>query len=341
MKRIAFYILFFVLLAACQQREESTRHPKEAGTLEVSFAYGGNDHVKSHTFTSAGQSVEMEVRMNVEVGWKVSSDADWCIVDEEKIHHGNGTFQLAVKANDGFLDRDDATVTLSAGDFTTGLRVIQNGNIFILDKLYELSGRAAGSTRIVVNVRDDVSWSLECPEWISASRGDTEHNSGYSSTVVTLDWGENLSASRMGTVGFLRQGERTPSIGFSLYQFGNEYGTTEGGAILLAAKNPSPIEVKVPVNTFTGVNCPKWVSYESVVNDDNTASWYFYFTDNPSDTETVRDTEIEFVSASPYANVNMPPVKQDFYPAGGLLTAAGFKMFAERFNANGDIRAWL
>ena len=340
MKKIVLYIISVALLVACQEEMDTTPQLKDAGSLEVSFAYGGKENVKSHTFTPSSQSVEIEVKMNVEVGWMVSSDADWCVVNEEEVHHGNGTFTIAVKANDGFLDRDDATITLSAGDFTTSMRVIQHGNVFIIDKLYELSNKSAGSTNVLVNVREDVQWSIDCPEWIEASIGETVYENGHGSTVVTLAWEENMAESRWGTVDFLRNGENEASIGFSLYQFGNEYTTAEDGTIILAAEKPSPIEVKVPVNTFTGVNCPKWVTYESVDNDDSTVSWYLYFADNPSDTETVRDTEIEFISSSSDNKVSLPLVKQDFYPAGGLLTAEGFKMFAERFNANGDISSW-
>ena len=131
MKRIILYIISVVFLAACVEPINETPQMQDAGYLEVSFAYGGKDNVKSHTFTPSSQSVEIEVKMNVEVGWMVSSDAEWCVVNEEEAHHGNGTFTLSVKANDGFYDRDDATITLSAGDFTTTMRVIQYGNVFI------------------------------------------------------------------------------------------------------------------------------------------------------------------------------------------------------------------
>lgn len=342
MKRIALYIISIVLLAACQEQIDSTPQLKEAGTLEVSFAYGDSNNVKSHTFTPSSQSVEIEVKMNVEVGWMVSSNAEWCVVDEEEVHHGNGTFTLAVKANDGFFDRNDATVTLSAGDFSTCLSVIQHGNVFILDREYHMSNKVSGSTDLKLGVREGVNWDLECPEWITARQSEGVSADGQVNTVITFEWDENQSTSRFGTVGFIREGDKEASVSFSLFQFGSEYATTEDGTILLDAEKPMPVEVRVPVNTFTAIDCPNWVTYEPpVANDDKTESWYLYFAENPSDTESLREAEIEFVAGSSANKVVLPAIKQNFYPAGGLLTAAGFKMFSERFNSNGDISSWV
>ena len=342
MKKAVLYILSVILLSACQEQIDDTPKLKEAGTLEVSFAYGDSNNVKSHTFTPSSQSVEIEVKMNVEVGWMVSSDAEWCVVDEEEVHHGNGAFTLAVKANDGFLDRDDATVTLSAGDFSTSLRVIQHGNVFILDREYHLSNKVSGSTDLQLGVREGVNWSLDCPEWITARQSEGISADGQVNTVITFEWDENQSTSRFGTVGFVREGEKEASVSFSLFQFGSEYATTEGGTILLDAEKPAPVEVRVPVNMFTDITCPKWVTYEPpVANDDQTESWYLYFSENPSDTETLRDAEIEFVAGTSGNKYILPSIRQNFYPAGGLLTAEGFRMFAERFNSDGDISSWV
>lgn len=342
MKKIVLYIISVALLVACQVEIDTTPQLKDAGSLEVSFAYGGKENVKSHTFTHSSQSVEIEVKMNVEVGWMVSSDADWCVVNEEEVHHGNGTFSLSVKANDGFLDRDDATVTLSAGDFTTGMRVIQYGNIFILDKEYQLNNKVAGTTELNVKVREGVQWSFHYPEWITASQGEVTCQDGHANVPITLEWSANEGTSRYGAVGFVKEGDDEASVSFSMFQFGSEYATDNDGTILLDAEKPAPVEVRVPVNTFTGITCPKWVIPEPpVTNDDETESWYLYFAENPSDTESLRDAEIELVSSSSETKVVLPPIRQNFYPAGGLLTAAGFKMFSERFNSNGDISSWV
>lgn len=341
MKRIVLLIISVAYFVSCQEEIDDTPQMQDAGTLEVSFAYDGNDNVKSHAFTPAGQAIDIEVKMNVAVGWMVSSDADWCVVDEEEVHRGNGTFSLAVKPNPGFRDRDDATVTLSAGDFTTSMRVIQYGNEFIIDSSYGISNKTQGSKELLVKVRDNIQWKINGPEWISTTLGEATPGDGYFATAVKLEWNSNEAESRFGTIGFIKENADDASVSFSLYQFGSEYKTTEDGTIILAAEKPSPIEIRVPVNTFDGVDCPKWVTYELPVdNNDNTESWYLYFSDNPSDTESVRDTEIELTIGDGENKVAIPLIRQDFYPAGGLLTAQGFKMFAERFNSNADISIW-
>ena len=339
MKRTALYIISLVLFAACEEPLKETPLPKDAGTLELTFAYGGNDDIVSHTFSSSSQAIDVEVRMNTEVGWKVSSDADWCIVDEEQKHRGNGTFSLAVMANDGFVDRDDATVTLTAGDFTKQFRVIQRGNVFIIDKVYELSNRTAGSTDVLVRMPEGTQWHVESPDWVTSSPAETTTADGESRTVVTVTWDENNVESRFGNIGFVEDGtEGAATVNFSLYQFGNEYDTTDDGTILLEAQKAKSVEVKVPVNTFTGMEYPEWVTGEKIDNEDNTVSWHLYFADNPNDTESQRNTELKLLGET---DVVLPVITQEYYPVQGLITAKGFEMFAQRFNAGEDVSSWV
>lgn len=341
MKRIALYIISLVLFAACEEPLKETPQLKDAGTLEVYFAYGNNDDIVSHTFSPAGQSVDIEVQMSAEVGWKVSSDADWCVVDDEARHRGSGKFSLAVTANDSFVNRDDATVTFSAGDFTKHLRVIQCGNTFIIDKVYQVSNKTAGSVDVSVRMPEGTQWHLECPDWVTYENGEKTTSDGVDELVVSLDWSSNDAESRFANIGFVEEGADEPEVSFSLYQFGTEYRTTDDGTILLDAEKAAPLEVKVPVNTFTSMVCPEWVTYDKVDNDDNTASWLLYFADNPSDTESLRDTELEFVVEQSDSHFKLPLIKQGYYPVYGLLTAAGFEMFAQRFNSGGDVSSWV
>ena len=341
MKRTALYIISLVLFAACEEPLKETPQLKDAGTLEVYFAYGNNDDIVSHTFSPAGQSVDIEVQMSAEVGWKVSSDADWCVVDDEARHRGSGKFSLAVTANDSFVNRDDATVTFSAGDFTKHLRVIQRGNTFIIDKVYQVSNKTAGSVDVSVRMPEGTQWHLECPDWVTYENGEKTTSDGVDELVVSLDWSSNDAESRFANIGFVEEGADEPEVSFSLYQFGTEYRTTDDGTILLDAEKAAPLEVKVPVNTFTSMVCPEWVTYDKVDNDDNTVSWLLYFADNPSDTESLRDTELEFVAEQSDSHFKLPLIKQGYYPVYGLLTAAGFEMFAQRFNSGGDVSSWV
>ncbi|MBQ6689760.1 MAG: BACON domain-containing protein [Bacteroidales bacterium] len=341
MKRTALFIISLVLFAACEEPLKETPQLKDAGTLEVYFAYGNNNDIVSHTFSPASQSVDIEVQISAEVGWKVYSDADWCVVDDEARHRGSGKFSLAVTANDSFVNRDDATVTFSAGDFTKHLRVIQRGNTFIIDKVYQVSNKTAGSVDVSVRMPEGTQWHLECPDWVTYENGEKTTSDGVDELVVSLNWSSNDAESRFANIGFVEEGADEPEVSFSLYQFGTEYQTTDDGTILLDAEKAAPLEVKVPVNTFTSMVCPEWVTYDKVDNDDNTVSWLLYFADNPSDTESLRDTELEFVVEQSDSHFKLPLIKQDYYPVYGLLTAAGFEMFAQRFNSGGDVSSWV
>ena len=349
MKRIAIFLITLVAFVACEDSLKETPQIQDAGTLEVSFAYGENDDIVSHTFSPTSQSIDVEVQMNTQVGWKVSSDADWCVVDNEEKHRGSGTFTLAVTANDGFTDRNDATVTLSAGDFTKQLRVIQRGNVFIIDKVYKLSNRTAGSVDLSVRMLENTQWHLECPDWVTYDLGEPSVVDGESRTTVTFEWGENNVESRFCNIGFVEDGVAGAAIiNFSLYQFGNEYETTEDGSVLLEAKkagaltpeaqNADTVEVVVPINVFTRLECPEWVGYEKVDNEDKTVTWYLYFAHNPSDTESQRDTELKFIGET---EVTLPVIIQKYYPVHGLVSAEGFKMFAQQFNSGGDLSSWV
>ena len=60
-----------------------------------------------------------------DVKWNVVSDQPWCEVDEDIIHEGSGTFQITVKENTGYADREAALVSLCAGEYKANLRVNQ------------------------------------------------------------------------------------------------------------------------------------------------------------------------------------------------------------------------
>ena len=49
---------------------------------------------------------------------------------------------------------------------------------------------------------------------------------------------------------------------------------------------------------------------------------------------------IEFSIKDIEAQTALPAIRQAFYPAGGIVSGAGLKMFAEAFNAGGDISDW-
>ena len=341
MKRTALLIISVILLAACEKEVAEVPEIKELGNLEVSFAYKG-ETVRIVDFSPVSQTAEIEVRMNYDnVGWRVSSDSDWCIVEEDDKHTGSGTFTIAVKSNDAFLDRDEATVTLSAGDYKTSLLVSQSGNIFIIDKIYELHNRVSGSSTLAVSVPEGMEWTMDSPQWVRATKGEEVMENGGVTTTLTLEWDANEGTSRYGQIRFKKEDQQEYSAWFALYQFGNEHETASDGTVLVPAENASPIEIRVPDNTFNALECPEWLLTERVDNDDDTESWHLYFADNPSDVEAAREVALRLIADEEEESVGLPVIRQNYYPVGGLISSGGLALFAQRFNAGEDVSGWI
>ena len=341
MKRILLFIISIALFAACEKNVTETPELKDAGVLEVSFAYNGAP-VRVVEFSPAGQTAEIEVMMNNDnVKWRVTADSDWCIVDEEKSYSGTDTFSVSLMSNDGFLDRDDATITLHAGDYTTNLLVKQEASVFSVNKAYSLSNSVSGSETISVRVVDGVEWEVDCPQWIRMEKGDIQEEEGGKVIELTLIWDTNEDSSRYGTVNFRKADQQEILACFSVWQFGHEYETTQDGTVMVAAQNPSPVEIRVPDNVFESIACPQWIVPERVDNEGDTESVYLYFQDNPSDAEKMRSAEVRLVSGKSDMDVVAPIINQHYYSLGELISADGLELFAERFNSGGDVSGWV
>lgn len=134
MKKLIFLILAAAtaVFAACSSDEGTSAYPDK---LEVVLTPTWD---ATRGMTSSSQTKTVAVALNVEsIHWKVASDSDWCIVDEDESHIGSGEFTIEVTANDDFKSRD-AVITLSAGAYTYRMSVDQSGNIFILDRVYSV-----------------------------------------------------------------------------------------------------------------------------------------------------------------------------------------------------------
>lgn len=137
MKKYIFLIFAAAtaVFAACSSDEGTSAYPDK---LEVVLTPTWD---AARGMTSSSQTKTVAVALNVEsVHWTVTSDSEWCVVDEETTHVGSGEFTVEVTANEDFKSRD-AVVTLSAGAFTCRMTVDQSGNIFILDKVYSVVAR--------------------------------------------------------------------------------------------------------------------------------------------------------------------------------------------------------
>ena len=91
MKRFIFLILAAAtaVFAACSSDEGTSAYP---GKLEVVLTPAW-DAVRG--MTSSSQIKTVAVALNVEsVHWTVTSDSEWCVVDEETSHVGSGEFTV-------------------------------------------------------------------------------------------------------------------------------------------------------------------------------------------------------------------------------------------------------
>ena len=344
MKRYS-YILFVISALftwGCEKEiEDNGPTYEEVGNLEVSFAFNGSA-TRSISLTPIAQTVELEAILNHEgVKWNVVSDSPWCIVDSEEIHEGSGTFTFTVAENDGYVDREPATLSLCAGRFKADLRVVQVGNAFILEQVFAIGMKTAGSAEFSVKVQEGVNWESVQPEWVTVSRREVQASDGETEYKISAQWDANAAESRLGTIGFIKDGEQAPSATYAIWQFGEEYATNDEGVILVPSQTLEPIEIRTPANILETIQCPEWVQMEKVENDDDTTSWMLYFAANPSDCERLRETQLNYIPFGTTTQLTLPFILQDFYPVGGLISAPGFAMFAQKFNAGEDVSAWV
>lgn len=344
MKRYIYILFAFVALFTwgCEKEiEDNGPTYEEVGNLEVSFAYKGSA-TRSISLTPIAQTVEVEAFLNHDdIKWNVVSDSPWCIVDSEILHKGSGTFTFSVVENDGFVDRDPATLSLCAGRFKANLLVTQVGNSFILEQVFALGMKTSGNTEFIIKVQEGVSWESVQPEWVTVTSQEVQTSGGETEYKISAQWDANSSESRLGTIGFVKEGEEAPSAYFAIWQFGNEHATDEDGVVLVPSQTLEPIEIRTPSSIFETLGCPDWVEMERVENEDNTTSWMLYFAANPSDCERLRETQLTYTPFGTATPLALPVILQDFYPVDGLFSAPGFAMFAQKFNAGEDVSAWV
>ena len=342
MKRYIYILSVLIAALVCSCEEEMQDQPvyKDAGMLEVSFLYKAAT-AKSIVLSPAFQTIEIEAVLNIEgIKWNVVSNQSWCIVDDDVVHEGSGTFEITVVANEGYVDREPAVVSLCAGEYKADLRVSQNGNVFIIDQVFGLGMQKAGSTEVALKVQEGTQWEARPDsDWITVTSEEVSTSDGETEYKMIVNWDENPSASRLATVGLYRTGDEIPSVKYALWQFGagQEYDFEADGNIRVASKPSAeiPLEIRTPYQHLESLNYPEWVQLEKVENGDNTTSWLLYFDPNPSDYNAYRETLLTYTTLNSSEATALPIIYQDSYPVGGLMTAMGFALFAEKFNAGG------
>ena len=351
MKRYIYILLAMTSLLhwSCEEEIQTPTY-KDAGQLEMSFVYN-ETLAKSITLTPISQTVEVGVKLNHDdVKWNVSVDPEhpWCIVDDDVIHEGSGTFELTVIPNDTYDDREPATVFFRAGEYEAQLRVRQVGNVFKMDQVFGLGMKKSGCAEITVKTSEGVEWSTKHSDWITVAQPvEVSTTNGETEYKMTVQWDDNESDSRLGIVELYKDGEEVSSAKYALWQFGDgeeyDFEAPDGGIRLVSKPSAEvPLEIKTPVNHIEDLQYPKdWVQLEKVENDDNTTSWLLYFGNNPSDCYDCRETVLTYTTLGSSEAKSLAPILQNFYPVDGLISAKGFAMFAERFNAGEDVSAWV
>lgn len=324
------------VFTACSTDEQATAYPDK---LEIAVTPGWD---VTRGMTSSSQTVRVAVALNVEtVHWTVSSDSDWCVVDEEVNHMGSGEFTLDVTANEGFESRD-AVVTIAAGAFVQRMKVDQSGNIFLLDRIYSVV--AANDTEAFdVQVRTRSTWQPVDSEWIHGEVVETSDPdvNGMTTSTLRIRCDANTTAGgRYGTLTIEPTGDRGYSTVYTVYQFGSEVRFDEEDRIDLAARGEETFGIVAPSDIIVGVDCPAWVTFAAEPGDEGVTSYTFSVSDNPSDTKSAREGTIELSIKDIALKTALPAIRQDFYPAGGIVSGAGLKMFADAFNAGEDVSDW-
>ncbi len=330
-----------LLLGGCGKNLPEALDGKTAAAIEISYTYA-EKAVQSLQFNSASRSVSVGVSLNnQDIYWNVESDALWCSVAEES-HRGDGSFTLNISANEDYSDRAPATLTFVAGQYRGAtLQVSQSGNVFIVNKIFAVSGKGSGTEEIEVSVEDGVEWEIVGTDWVRAEKEASPVSAdGVTKTRVTVSWDENTGASRLSSVGLCRAGSDEPDSRFSVFQFGDELSYDESGVIVLPARDCPEVKVTVPGSSVNGVELPEWITYTAQKNSDNTDTYSLCFADNPSDTRSTRTAGITLDVVDKDADVTLPAMRQEYYSVYGITSAAGFALFASAVNSGADISEW-
>ncbi len=340
MKRYVFLIVAAGLWMACSKDDEVTGDKEPVG-IEIRYSRAG-ETISDLSLGAGGAEIVVDVELNNDkLYWNIVSDAPWCTVVEEE-HRGNGSFTLDISANDSFESREPAVLMFRSGQYSRkAFQVSQSGNIFIIEEAYMVRSKDSGSTGINISVKEGNEWDFSCDSWMQVTKKEGGLN---------VSWEENPSQdSRMGIIKLFRAGESEAESQISLCQLGTgtgagtEYGYADGAVILPAEGESEPaFEILAPASYIEGMELPEWLSC-TTSNDEtvNVVKYSFFTEDNPSDTKSVREHEIELSVIGSDVKVKVPLIRQDYYPVSGIITAGGLKMFAETANAGGDVSDWM
>ena len=343
MKKFIHIVMTFaagaLLLASCEKEKQEPK-ARPAGELEVSILRDGTP-VSVLSLNSLTHVMSLDVKTNNPyVWWKVTSDSDWCQV-KEGTQRGDGKISLVISANESFDDREPATLTFTAGEYTgPSVRVDQSGNVFLMSRNYAMCGAAASEVTDTVTVPEGTAWDFAPSDWIQAVRGTSTTTSGMTSTLVTFQVAANAGEARYGSIGLVRAGQDEAEAAYNVWQSDASASYTGDGRLLLDAEGVTDYEFRAPSQMISSLVCPEYVSWTMRENADGTDSFLLSVMPNPSDAGLSREIDIVARTRTAAGSMDIKLFSQDFYWVDGVISAAGLQCLARAFNAGEDISHW-
>lgn len=345
MKHVYLYILSAVLplgfLSSCvkdKPTDQEILDSRPVTDLSVSYTVGGAE-ITALRFGHLAGTKTIDVAVNdPNLVWNLVSNRDWCQVVSPS-GKGPGQAVLKVSANDGFDQRENATLTFVAGDYRGfQLNVSQSASAFSLSQPYFLSGPDGDDFEIAVTTRSDLAWDFVSDDFLTVTAEEVVVKEDLSTTTLRVQVNGNTAASRMGKIS-LTGGEEPEAV--YIYQFGSEYSFDAEGRMLLPASGAS-VSVVLPDFALEGVVLPeKMATYEVSAPQDGFVTLTISLKENLSDTSEKREVSASLLLSDVSASVvNLPVLYQDYLSANGLVTAKGLKFFAAAVAAGEPTTEW-
>ena len=342
MKYNAILIAFATaaMLVACEEKisDREDLDSRTVSKLDVHYEVAGQPTQAlsyNHAYTLAELNV---IVSNDGLRWTLESDRDWCKVVPGD-HRGSGTITLELEANESFEDRETATLTFVAGDYR-GFRITvdQSAATFIISQPYFVAALHGASYNVNVTTLAGTDWDYQAEDWLTVVRNPAGAAvDGAVTTVLKVSAGTNYDDSRLGTVE-LSSGSEKDAL--TVWQFGNDL-SWKDGCIFFPNDDPASFSLEAPHNMVKQVNLPDYASYVSEEQNNGMDKFTFTLEDFLNDASSMRDVAVTLtLNNNTSTVVALPGIKQDYKPAGALMSSAGMKAFAEKVAAGQSTSDW-
>lgn len=344
MKRVFTYIVLAALTAlafGCKKDNDADRKDldsRERVPISVTYSADGAQ-VSALSFTHGAMQKTIDVSVNNEnLHWNLFSNRPWCKVVQAD-HVGTGSVTIEIEANEDFEDRDPATLTFVAGEFRgASLTVNQSGSAFVISHPYLIFPKEENPFEVDITTLADQDWRVENDEWINVEEISALTDDGKKTTTLKIWPADNDQDSRYGTITLSTDEDRDT---IALYQFGDELGYDGEGNIFFPSDEPASISFIAPTYVVKTVVAPAYATVATADADNGRVTFTIAFEDNLSDCELIREIPVSIIlNNAAMTSIELPSMRQDFTPAGGLMTAVGLKAFAAKVAEGGDISSW-